>query len=100
MDALFLSRRAQTARSVLSALRISDTTARRERGSAEPSFTRGLRALLQLRHDEELASQPLDAIFEPLLEIVRSETTSGMVTDAALNSIVTLVTGSQWWDSR
>jgi brefeldin A-resistance guanine nucleotide exchange factor 1 len=59
--------------------------------SVEPSFTRALRGLIAMRSDAELdAVEPL-VLFEPFLEIVRSETTTGLVTDAALNAVMQLL---------
>ena len=59
----------------------------------EPSFTRSLKRLVGLDSVAPLLAEPL-ALFEPFLEIVRSETTSGLVTDAALNAVIQLMDSS------
>jgi brefeldin A-resistance guanine nucleotide exchange factor 1 len=59
----------------------------------EPSFTRSLKRLVSLSSIDPLLSEPL-SLFEPFLEIVRSEATSGLVTDAALNAVIQLMDAS------
>ncbi len=69
----------------------SGSHAARQGTSVEPSFTRALKSLISLRTDEELDRLEPLVLFEPFLEIVRSESTSGLVTDAALNAVIQLL---------
>ncbi len=61
-------------------------------GAGEPLFTRSLKDLnSKLRTSDDLRAFDRLALLEPFLEVVRSEQTTGLVTEAALVAVIALL---------